>query len=175
MTDVTKQQVVDALWREGDYWNQSTITYSIPTSSPADSGWDSHESNGFQALTYGQTVMAAEAFELWDDLIATSLVQNTTSNANITLAYTAAPHLGGTGGYTHTDANDSDDYVIGNAKIWINANSQDSHHIDPNSVDTGSWGYMTYIHEIGHALGLTHPGTYNGPGDWTYAQDRGFD
>ena len=34
----------------------------------------------------------------------------------------------------------------------------------------GQWGYQTYIHELGHALGLDHPGEYNG-GSPTYAAD----
>jgi len=44
-------------------------------------------------------------------------------------------------------------------------------HLNPNSEadpfnsfanEPGSYGYATLIHEIGHALGLDHPGNYNG-------------
>nr|WP_316654986.1 M10 family metallopeptidase [uncultured Gellertiella sp.] len=38
---------------------------------------------------------------------------------------------------------------------------------------TGSYGLQTFIHEIGHALGLSHGGPYNGSA--TYATDRIFD
>jgi serralysin len=34
----------------------------------------------------------------------------------------------------------------------------------------GAWGFVAYIHELGHALGLSHPGNYNG-GSPTYAND----
>ncbi|MBB4063552.1 M10 family metallopeptidase [Gellertiella hungarica] len=37
----------------------------------------------------------------------------------------------------------------------------------------GSYGLQTFVHEIGHALGLAHGGHYNGTGD--YATDRLFD
>ncbi len=37
----------------------------------------------------------------------------------------------------------------------------------------GSYGLQTFIHEIGHALGLSHGGPYNGSG--TYATDHIFD
>lgn len=38
---------------------------------------------------------------------------------------------------------------------------------------TGSYGLQTFVHEIGHALGLDHGGEYNGSGD--YSTDRMFD
>ncbi len=38
---------------------------------------------------------------------------------------------------------------------------------------TGSYGLQTFVHEIGHALGLSHGGPYNGTGQ--YATDRLFD
>lgn len=38
---------------------------------------------------------------------------------------------------------------------------------DESNWSPGSWQYQTIIHEIGHALGLDHPGDYNGPaGQW---------
>lgn len=33
-------------------------------------------------------------------------------------------------------------------------------------ADLNSYSFMTYIHEIGHALGLGHAGNYNGSGDY---------
>ena len=36
-------------------------------------------------------------------------------------------------------------------------------------ADYGSWAYKTAMHEIGHGVGLPHPGDYNGSGATTYA------
>ena len=169
MPNVSHQQIINSLWREGDYWDQTTITYSIPATSPESSF---NESGGFQPIGYGATRIAAEAFELWDDLIAINLNENTTTNANITLAYTTAPHEGDLFGYARTDAEDgATDYVIENAKVWINANK-----INPQDVSAGTYGFFTYVHEIGHALGLDHPGNYNHDDDeYDYATDRGHE
>ena len=35
-------------------------------------------------------------------------------------------------------------------------------------ADYGSWSYKTALHEIGHAVGLPHPGDYNGAGAQSY-------
>ena len=169
MPTVSHQEIINSLWREGDYWDQTTITYSIPATSPESSF---NESPGFQPIGYGATRIAAEAFELWDDLIAINLNENTTTNANITLAYTTAPHEGDLVGYARTDAEDgATDYVIENAKVWINANK-----INPQDVSAGTRGFFTYVHEIGHALGLDHPGNYDHDDDeYDYATDRGHE
>jgi hypothetical protein len=45
------QTIVNSLWRNGDYWDQSTITYSIPASSPDDTFFLSNESDGFQQIS----------------------------------------------------------------------------------------------------------------------------
>ena len=46
------------------------------------------------------------------------------------------------------------------ANVWL-ATDWTSHNSDA-SVQHGQYGYLTYLHEIGHSLGLDHPGPYNG-------------
>ncbi len=43
--------------------------------------------------------------------------------------------------------------------------------ISSNGSNLGSYSTQTYIHEIGHALGLGHSGDYNSSGGTTYAND----
>jgi serralysin len=45
--------------------------------------------------------------------------------------------------------------------------------LDDYGSRIGSYGFQTYIHEIGHALGLGHLGDYNFDAD--FASDHGFD
>jgi hypothetical protein len=60
------------------------------------------------------------------------------------------------------------------AEIWLNSNwgSQNS----DNAMAFGGYGFETYMHEIGHSLGLSHPGAYdagNG-GSITYANNAEY-
>lgn len=40
--------------------------------------------------------------------------------------------------------------------VWLNNNS-----VSQTSLNVGSYSYFTVLHEIGHAVGLSHPGDYN--------------
>ncbi len=55
--------------------------------------------------------------------------------------------------------------------VWLNTDS-----ISTTAVTLGSYDYATIIHEIGHALGLSHPGVYNAAPDVTitYAANAQF-
>lgn len=57
----------------------------------------------------------------------------------------------------------------GSAEIWTRM--QDKTH--PDGRTPGSYNTQTYTHEIGHALGLSHPGQY-GSGDATYARNAEY-
>lgn len=39
-------------------------------------------------------------------------------------------------------------------------------------TDINSYTFQTYVHEIGHALGLGHPGNYNGAGNYVTSVQR---
>ncbi|NNC00747.1 hypothetical protein HI113_43585, partial [Corallococcus exiguus] len=49
--------------------------------------------------------------------------------------------------------------------VWINIGNFQS-----PTINKGSYYFETFIHEVGHALGLQHPGNYNG-GNPTYQND----
>ncbi|GAA0727777.1 M10 family metallopeptidase [Sphingomonas japonica] len=52
--------------------------------------------------------------------------------------------------------------------VWI-----DDTYVENVSVTTGYYGYLTLVHEIGHALGLQHPSYYIGS-EVTYARDADY-
>jgi hypothetical protein len=62
-------------------------------------------------------------------------------------------------------------YYPGNSNISGDVFLRDNYdnNTTTNGFQTipGNHGYMTLIHETGHALGLKHPGDYHGSGSWT--------
>ena len=66
--------------------------------------------------------------------------------------------VGGSGGPTSTVS----DGVI----VSSHVNVPEDYHIEFGTT-LGSWTFVAYLHEIGHALGLGHPGPY--PNDFDNA------
>jgi len=160
----TNTQIVDNLLRTGLKWSGSTITYGFPSSAPSWS-FSTGEGQGFSPLTTAQKEAARLAVKLWDDLIAPDFVE-TTSTTNIKFSNTTTDI-----GYAHAYYPGSS---LASGSVWFNPiyNSSSGTN-DLVTPKVGQWGFLAYIHELGHALGLAHPGTYNG-GNPTYANDAPY-
>jgi autotransporter passenger strand-loop-strand repeat protein len=131
------------------------------------------------AMTALMQSRAALAFELWDDLIARDLTQTTTAaSGQIQAEYATQTDGGGTyaglwGFGSGTGPYGTPNYTITRSEIWFNSNWT-SHDQDADMY-FGGYGFQTYIHEIGHTLGLSHPGSYNaGNGIITYGNSAEF-
>lgn len=158
-------------------WSTDIITFSIATGQigPTDPEY-TDEMAGYVAMTPAMPSAAREAFALWDDLIAVDLLEmDNWSNAHITFNYSS-----NTGGasyasyyYWLVDNAPRSQYKFADADIWLASgwSSQD----DDGDLYQGGAAIETYLHEIGHALGVTHPGNYNGSAsyalDATHEQD----
>ena len=107
----------------------------------------SGETQTFKPLSADQQKAVVLAMTTWDDLIMSQLVEST-QNQDIAFGLSTTATS-----YAHS-------YFPPNGSIWLNAT--DSGLSFPQ---VGKYGFETYVHEIGHSLGLDHMGSYNGAGD----------
>jgi serralysin len=132
---------------------------------------------GLAPYSEAQRVVAREAVKLWDDLIPQSFRETKGLGADIQFANSTDPaqayaYYPGKQGYKFQ----SDVFTADPKVNWTN-----------DWLQFDGYGRTTLIHELGHSLGLSHPGNYNfgddGPdpdsdpdpitylGDAFYAQD----
>lgn len=122
------------------------------------------EGFGYSAFSEAEKAVAREGFILWDDLIPLSFQEVT-------------PSTSGAKTWAH---NDVDIWLAntttGPAQAWAyypgygqqyTRVSSDVWTADPDANWTNAWldysgyGRTTLIHELGHTMGLSHPGDYN--------------
>ncbi|MEM8644864.1 MAG: M10 family metallopeptidase [Pseudomonadota bacterium] len=123
------------------FFPQDVIEYAFPKDA---SFWDDpedfHEDEGFSELTAQQKGHARLAFSVWDDLIAPDMVETeSVDDAEITAANSLTGVV-----YAHA-------YLPTIGAAWFRTDND--RLVNP---EAGSYGYLTYIHEFGHTLGLVH-------------------
>lgn len=175
------QSLVNQLNSGNSHWTTSsgatatTISFGFTTSSSFAKGYS--VASGYSPFKESQKAVAREVIGLWDDLTAARFVETTSGNTadikfnNSTGAGYGYTYYAGTVGSEAT----SWQKIAGSA--WFNP----KYSTGTNNLVTpthGTYGFQSFIHEIGHALGLKHGGTYNGSATygststgWLYPQD----
>jgi hypothetical protein len=115
---------------------------------PADATTD--DASGFRPMSAAQEQAARDAMAQWAD-VANITFREVAANGNIQLA-------------TNNQGDTSSGYAYlpdGHSPTYLFTNNQDRY----NTVFTpGSYGPTVLLHEIGHTLGLKHPGNYDSVG-----------
>ncbi len=127
----------------------------------------------FATMSAAQRDATREAMQSWDDVVAVTFREASADDADMNFGNLASAPK--TQAYARIPTASLDAALGGQVReiggdSWISA-SQASNF----QLDEGGYGLQTLAHEIGHAIGISHPGAYNGTGNYTtqaeYAQD----
>lgn len=158
-TDLAADQGIDGLlYRK---WDTTTLTYSFPTSAvfydadPARAGLqygDSAVSPGrnFMALSLAQQNAVRSAFALYSDVCGLAFTPRTeTAGSHAVLRFGQSDRVNSVG----TASGQFPGTAQGGDVWFTNKTASDLKYTDPK---VGNYAFVTFLHEIGHTLGLKH-------------------
>jgi Ca2+-binding RTX toxin-like protein len=146
----------------------ATITYSFSDAAPDYAS--ANEKNSFQSFTEHQKTLARAAFDEWEAVANITFVEVSDDGDGGQMRLGRSAQAEGVLGYSYTPPAGGRDHPLNGdsaGDVYVNANNASVTY-----AAVGSFGYWVYVHEIGHSIGLKHPGDYNNnPKDGPFLPD----
>ena len=166
----TPQQIADQLTRSGFTWSpketaDGVLTYGFyngPTTTGIyNNPHEAAEKYGYAPMSAAQQAATREALAYWDDLIPLRFQEQANGHGNWDIAFaTTTSGPGQAWAYLPHGTAYGAKYQHIEGDVWINPGP-----VSGVQLEDGFYGMQTLTHEIGHALGLSHPGDYDASDD----------
>lgn len=149
----TLSQVIGQLNSGELWWGATNVTFSFPaTLSPDHSGVS--DITGFSTLTLAQRAAARVAVQSHNEIVALTFTEVSGNGGDIRFH-----NVSGTDSYAFAYFPDGGWGYGGD--VFFNRDYAGPDTSDLVTPTRGDHGFSTYLHELGHAMGLRHPGNYN--------------
>lgn len=178
MTDLTTTQAGIQITRDNYHWGttlgaaQGPISFGFRTSAPGYSVSGENVQGTFTAFSSAEQTAASAAIALWAavaNITFTDLGNSNSATIEFANYRSSTDQSEAFAFYPVPTADTSSASYMGD--VFVN-----TYYASTIIDNPGTYEFMTLIHEIGHALGLEHPGNYNaGPGQTiTYANNAAY-
>jgi hypothetical protein len=143
---------------------KTQMTYTFMTTKPATLDADfpkSGQAKSFSPLTDNQKAAALAAFNYISAITNVKFTEDKTGNGNIQMGrYDMSAAAGGQAGMEGIANLPNNSAVVDKAFVFINSATPSG----LGDSTSGSYGWAAMWHELGHAMGLKHPGNYDAGG-----------
>lgn len=143
-------------WGSVTSGTSAAVTYSFMESAPSYLGTDDRA--GFAAMSQTQRAFVRQALAAWAAVANITFTEVADTGSGGSMRFGTNAQQGVSVGYAYYP---SSLFAIAGDVFIANDSSGNT------NPTVGSYGYKTLLHEIGHAIGLKHPGNYNAGGGGT--------